>query len=219
MWIFDGRASSRFDRGEREAAYVIANFAAAVVVATTTGPTELSRRILQFLGVCAGTKSSGSWLREWIELQLLGGIDHVWIMNDNDAGTEDGTQAIIQFYERLGFVTIIPGPAPTQYPGCEMVNLQPGDRNNEPNCAPVKHCAAEVGDQVQWLIFADTDEFIYPHHGCSLSNFVRNTCDINRASVSLRWERFGSSGHSYQPAGLMTETFLSSGGDCAMFNR
>ncbi|KAJ9455568.1 hypothetical protein DIPPA_04736 [Diplonema papillatum] len=169
-----------------------------------------------FLGVCAGTKSSGSWLREWIELQLLGGIDHVWIMNDNDAGTEDGTQAIIQFYERLGFVTIIPGPAPTQYPGCEMVNLQPGDRNKEPNCAPVKHCAAEVGDQVQWLIFADTDEFIYPHHGCSLSNFVRNTCDINRASVSLRWERFGSSGHSFQPAGLMTETFLSSGGDCGV---
>eukprot|EP00659_Diplonema_papillatum_P014229 gene14229-21820_t len=164
-----------------------------------------------YLGVCSGTRSSGAWLREWIELQILAGIDHLWLVNDNNPDTEDGTAAIIQFYEALGFVSVIPGRMPTRHPGCGGV----GPHKVEQNCAAPKHCADHMAHLVKWWIFADTDEFAYPHVGCSLSDFVRKTCDPKRAAVYIRWERFGTSGHNLHPAGLLTENFLSSGGDCS----
>ncbi|KAJ9465721.1 hypothetical protein DIPPA_07162 [Diplonema papillatum] len=164
------------------------------------------------VGICSGTKASGAWLREWVELQILAGVDHLWLVNDNDAETEDGTQAIMEFYERLGFLTIIPGRMPLTHPGCRP---KPGCTLREENCAAPKYCAENVGDQVKYMIFADTDEFVYPHEGCSLSDFVSANCDPNRAAWYLTWERFGTSGYRQQPSGLMTENFVTSGGDCS----
>ncbi|KAJ9455506.1 hypothetical protein DIPPA_10918 [Diplonema papillatum] len=169
-----------------------------------------------FLGVCSGTKSSGIWLREWLELQLVAGVDHVWLVNDNDAETEDGTAAMMEFYEALGFLTIIPGRMPSTHPGCRQ---PPGVHpESQISCAVPKYCAEQVGDQVKWMLFMDTDEFAFPRVGCSLSDYVRNTCDPNSAEILVRWERFGTSGFDAQPAGLMTETFLSSGGDCSQLS-
>eukprot|EP01059_Diplonema_ambulator_P009802 TRINITY_DN1977_c1_g2_i1.p1 TRINITY_DN1977_c1_g2~~TRINITY_DN1977_c1_g2_i1.p1 ORF type:complete len:561 (+),score=47.87 TRINITY_DN1977_c1_g2_i1:246-1685(+) len=166
------------------------------------------------LGVCAGTKGSGAWLREWIELQMLSGIDHLWIVNDNSNETRDGTAGILSYYERIGFATILPGPMPKTYRGCEVRT----SKNWMHNCIAPKYCAHHVGDQADWLIFADTDEFIYPHTGCDLSDFVKNTCDPMQSHVSIRWERFGTNGFAYHPSGLMTENFLESGGNCAHIN-
>ncbi|KAJ9452133.1 hypothetical protein DIPPA_23098 [Diplonema papillatum] len=165
-----------------------------------------------YLGVCAGTKSSGVWLREWIELQIVAGVDHLWLVNDNDPETEDGTAAIMDFYEALGFLTIIPGRMPKKHPGC-----RPAQRGvtTEHNCAAPKHCAEHVAEQVKWMMFVDTDEFAFPRAGCSLSDYVRSTCDQDAAAIPVRWERFGTNGFTDQPVGLLTENFLSSGGDCS----
>ncbi|KAJ9455546.1 hypothetical protein DIPPA_04743 [Diplonema papillatum] len=169
-----------------------------------------------YLGVCTGTKSSVAWIQEWIELQIIAGVDHLWIVNDNDETTEDGTQKVLEFYERLGFVTIIPGSMPKTHPGCQIYPDHKGGKGVKPhNCAAPKHCAEFVGTRVQWLLFADTDEFMYPHKGCSLADYVKNTCNPNQAAIKIRWERFGASGFHLQPSGLMTENFLSSGGDCS----
>ncbi|KAJ9465723.1 hypothetical protein DIPPA_07175 [Diplonema papillatum] len=165
-----------------------------------------------YLGVCSATRSSGAWLREWIELLILAGVDHLWLVNDNDEDTEDGTQAIMEFYERLGFLTILPGPLPKTHPGCRPVA---GKAASAGDCVAPKYCAERVGEQVQYLIFADSDEFLFPRQGCSLSDFVERTCDPKRAAWHLAWERFGTSGLAQQPAGLMAENFLASGGDCS----
>eukprot|EP01064_Diplonema_japonicum_P025804 TRINITY_DN37233_c0_g1_i1.p1 TRINITY_DN37233_c0_g1~~TRINITY_DN37233_c0_g1_i1.p1 ORF type:complete len:529 (+),score=54.08 TRINITY_DN37233_c0_g1_i1:45-1631(+) len=167
------------------------------------------------LGICGQTRGSGAWLREWIELQILSGVDHLWLVNDNTNETHDGSEAIMKYYEKTGFLTIIPGKMPLHHPGCEMVIPT---QNWKHNCIAPKYCAEKMGHLVNWLIFADTDEFIFPHTGCDLSSFVTNNCDPLQSHVTIRWERFGTNGFNYHPAGLMSENFLASGGNCAHVN-
>eukprot|EP01059_Diplonema_ambulator_P022278 TRINITY_DN3753_c0_g1_i2.p1 TRINITY_DN3753_c0_g1~~TRINITY_DN3753_c0_g1_i2.p1 ORF type:complete len:495 (+),score=159.73 TRINITY_DN3753_c0_g1_i2:213-1487(+) len=156
------------------------------------------------------TRGNSAWLREWLELQLLAGVDHVWVINDNPLRSADVSQEILKHYENLGYVTIIPGPAPKSSPGCEVLE---GD-NVEHMCAPVKHCFRHASPHVKWLMFADTDEFIYSHNGCSVSEHIKKTCNPDATHLLVRWERFGTSGHQLHPHGLVMENFLTSGGTC-----
>eukprot|EP01064_Diplonema_japonicum_P038100 TRINITY_DN911_c3_g1_i1.p1 TRINITY_DN911_c3_g1~~TRINITY_DN911_c3_g1_i1.p1 ORF type:complete len:560 (+),score=27.83 TRINITY_DN911_c3_g1_i1:35-1681(+) len=156
-----------------------------------------------YLGVCASTAQSSEWLREWIELQLISGIGHIWVINDNPPGQDEDTATILEEYENLGFVTVLVG-MPKYHPGCGTV----------PNCISPKVCFEIAHEYVDWLIFADTDEYIYPTMNCDVSSHVLNYCDHDEAYHLIRWERFGTSGHFEHPVGLMSENFLSSGGDC-----
>eukprot|EP00659_Diplonema_papillatum_P005070 gene5070-7790_t len=165
----------------------------------------------RYFGMCSATRASGVWLREWIEFHILSGVDHLWLVNDNDEGADDGTEAILEFYSELGFVTVIPGRMPVRHPGCRSASGAEAERD----CAAPKHCAERMAHLVQWWIFAGPDEFAYAHAHCSLSDYIRSTCDPRRAAVYVRWERFGTSGHTVHPSGLLTENFLSSGGDCS----
>eukprot|EP01059_Diplonema_ambulator_P002203 TRINITY_DN1185_c0_g1_i10.p1 TRINITY_DN1185_c0_g1~~TRINITY_DN1185_c0_g1_i10.p1 ORF type:complete len:573 (+),score=144.52 TRINITY_DN1185_c0_g1_i10:69-1721(+) len=171
------------------------------------------------IGTCTGTKGSGEWLREWIELQLLGGVDHIWVVDENDPDTADATPGILKYYEELGYVTIIPGKMPKKWPGCEqLAGENARNPNAEHNCIPPKYCMHHAGRHVNWLVFADSDEFLFPLNGCSLSDHVEANCDPYESHQLLRWERFGTSGHNVHPAGLMIENFLSSGADCAVLH-
>eukprot|EP01059_Diplonema_ambulator_P009804 TRINITY_DN1977_c3_g3_i1.p1 TRINITY_DN1977_c3_g3~~TRINITY_DN1977_c3_g3_i1.p1 ORF type:complete len:588 (+),score=82.30 TRINITY_DN1977_c3_g3_i1:53-1765(+) len=156
-----------------------------------------------YLGVCASTAQSSEWLREWIELQLISGVGHIWVINDNPPGQDEDTATILQEYEDMGYVTVLNG-MPKYHPGCGTV----------PNCISPKVCYEIAHQFVDWLIFADTDEFIYPTMNCDVSSHVLNYCDHDEAYHLIRWERFGTSGHYDHPVGLMTENFLASGGDC-----
>eukprot|EP01064_Diplonema_japonicum_P005747 TRINITY_DN137_c0_g1_i7.p1 TRINITY_DN137_c0_g1~~TRINITY_DN137_c0_g1_i7.p1 ORF type:complete len:528 (+),score=143.33 TRINITY_DN137_c0_g1_i7:66-1649(+) len=162
-----------------------------------------------FLGTCTGTKNSGAWMREWIELQIAVGVDHVWVADDNPANSTDITTNVLKHYEKLGYVTIIPPPGLT-HPGCEQISGPDGRHN----CAPVKHCFEYASPHVKWLLFADTDEFIFPHNGCSVAEHIKNHCNPDATHIYVKWERFGSSGFETHPNGLMLENFLSSGGTC-----
>eukprot|EP01064_Diplonema_japonicum_P005749 TRINITY_DN137_c0_g1_i9.p1 TRINITY_DN137_c0_g1~~TRINITY_DN137_c0_g1_i9.p1 ORF type:complete len:530 (+),score=132.56 TRINITY_DN137_c0_g1_i9:48-1637(+) len=162
-----------------------------------------------FLGTCTGTKSSGAWMREWIELQIAVGVDHVWVADDNPANSSDITTGVLKHYERLGYVTIIP-PPDLNHTGCR----QTSGPNSSLSCAPVKHCFEYASPHVKWLLFADTDEFIFPHNGCSVAEHIKNHCNPDATHIYVKWERFGSSGFETHPNGLMLENFLSSGGTC-----
>eukprot|EP01064_Diplonema_japonicum_P005746 TRINITY_DN137_c0_g1_i6.p1 TRINITY_DN137_c0_g1~~TRINITY_DN137_c0_g1_i6.p1 ORF type:complete len:547 (+),score=159.37 TRINITY_DN137_c0_g1_i6:66-1706(+) len=162
-----------------------------------------------FLGTCTGTKNSGAWMREWIELQIAVGVDHVWVADDNPANSTDITTNVLKHYEKLGYVTIIPPPGLT-HPGCEQISGPDGRHN----CAPVKHCFEYASPHVKWLLFADTDEFIFPHNGCSVAEHIKNHCNPDATHIYVKWERFGTSHFETHPNGLMLENFLSSGGTC-----
>eukprot|EP01064_Diplonema_japonicum_P001232 TRINITY_DN1078_c1_g2_i2.p1 TRINITY_DN1078_c1_g2~~TRINITY_DN1078_c1_g2_i2.p1 ORF type:complete len:589 (+),score=147.63 TRINITY_DN1078_c1_g2_i2:38-1768(+) len=172
-----------------------------------SGPTNLLRMDPTVhrwhLGVCASTAFSSAWLQEWLELMLLSGVGHVWVINDNKPGLDIDTRVILSQYERLGFVTVL-YEMPRGHHGC-------GDYAN---CIAPKTCYSLAHKYVDRFIFADTDEFIFPRLNCDLSEHVRNHCDSNEAHDVIRWERFGTSGHRTYPQGLMIENFLSSGGDC-----
>eukprot|EP01059_Diplonema_ambulator_P036365 TRINITY_DN902_c0_g1_i4.p1 TRINITY_DN902_c0_g1~~TRINITY_DN902_c0_g1_i4.p1 ORF type:complete len:582 (+),score=84.45 TRINITY_DN902_c0_g1_i4:60-1805(+) len=158
-----------------------------------------------FLGVCASTAFSSSWLQEWIEIQLISGVGHIWLINDNMPGQDTKTAKIIEYYEQKGYVTSFGERLPETLAGCK----------GSKNCIAPKLCYEMVHPYVDQFIFADTDEFIYPTMGCNLTEHVMDNCNQNRSDHVIRWERFGTSGHFHHPQGLMIENFLSSGGDCA----
>eukprot|EP01059_Diplonema_ambulator_P007448 TRINITY_DN1690_c1_g4_i1.p1 TRINITY_DN1690_c1_g4~~TRINITY_DN1690_c1_g4_i1.p1 ORF type:complete len:541 (+),score=37.85 TRINITY_DN1690_c1_g4_i1:53-1624(+) len=163
-----------------------------------------------FLGTCGSVKSNGAWLREWIELQKMAGVDHVWLVNDQGDSPDDGTEAILLHYQDEGFLTIIPGAFPEKIEGCEL----PPKAGKMSNCVAPKFCFREVAPYVDWLVFIDSDEFMYPRTGCNLNSYIKNTCNPWQTHLEIKWERFGSSGHETHPMGLMTENFLESAGEC-----
>eukprot|EP01064_Diplonema_japonicum_P036865 TRINITY_DN8456_c1_g1_i1.p1 TRINITY_DN8456_c1_g1~~TRINITY_DN8456_c1_g1_i1.p1 ORF type:complete len:999 (+),score=134.49 TRINITY_DN8456_c1_g1_i1:25-2997(+) len=159
------------------------------------------------LGACGSTAVSSEWLREWIELLLIGGVDHIWMLNDNKPEQDPTTGEILLEYEALGLLTIIPLRHPKFHPGCKGMWI-------ESDCITPKVCHEYASPFVDWFVFIDTDEFMFPTMGCDLGQHLQTHCDQNQAYHLLRWERFGTSGHYNMPAGLMTENFLTSGGDC-----
>eukprot|EP01064_Diplonema_japonicum_P013197 TRINITY_DN20660_c0_g1_i1.p1 TRINITY_DN20660_c0_g1~~TRINITY_DN20660_c0_g1_i1.p1 ORF type:complete len:577 (+),score=117.15 TRINITY_DN20660_c0_g1_i1:205-1935(+) len=178
---------------------------------TSTKFELLDPRVHQWtLGVCGSTADSSLWLREWLELMLLGGVDHVWLVNDNRPGQDDDTAMILSDYEDRGFVTVIPFPLPSFLPECKGMWV-------ESDCITPKVCHKHVASYVQHFSVTDTDEFMFPSMNCNLKEHIAQNCDPDAAYQYLRWERFGTSGHFHHPKGLMTENFLSSGGDCSAF--
>eukprot|EP01064_Diplonema_japonicum_P000258 TRINITY_DN10191_c0_g2_i1.p1 TRINITY_DN10191_c0_g2~~TRINITY_DN10191_c0_g2_i1.p1 ORF type:complete len:664 (+),score=151.40 TRINITY_DN10191_c0_g2_i1:37-2028(+) len=164
-----------------------------------------------FLGACTVTANSGQFLREWIELQHLAGVGHVWVINDNENGKDMETTIVLKEYEDKGFVTVVPGRALNKMDACKHKELE----WLEAECISPKMCYQHVHQYVDWFVMIDTDEFMYPTIGCSLDDHVRNHCDPFQPFVLLRWERFGSSGWKNYPEGIIIENFLSSGGDCS----
>eukprot|EP01059_Diplonema_ambulator_P016689 TRINITY_DN2841_c0_g2_i1.p1 TRINITY_DN2841_c0_g2~~TRINITY_DN2841_c0_g2_i1.p1 ORF type:complete len:676 (+),score=248.23 TRINITY_DN2841_c0_g2_i1:39-2030(+) len=164
-----------------------------------------------FLGACTVTANSGSFIREWLELQFLAGVGHVWVVNDNENGKDADTAVILKEYEDKGFVTVIPGRAANKLDGCKHSDAE----WLEAECISPKMCYQHVHKYVDWFVMIDTDEFMYPQFGCSLEDHVMNHCDNFQPYVLLRWERFGSSGWDNYPDGIIMENFLSSGGDCS----
>eukprot|EP01059_Diplonema_ambulator_P034528 TRINITY_DN777_c0_g1_i7.p1 TRINITY_DN777_c0_g1~~TRINITY_DN777_c0_g1_i7.p1 ORF type:complete len:516 (+),score=138.74 TRINITY_DN777_c0_g1_i7:43-1590(+) len=164
-----------------------------------------------FLGACGSVKANGAWLREWLLLQRMAGLDHMWLVNDDDE--DDGTAAILQEFQNEGFITIIPGKFPNKFPGCEGSTGRPPDVK-ESNCVAPKFCFHEASPHVDWLLFIDSDEFMFPRTGCSVAQHIKNHCNPWQAHISVGWERFGGSRFSAHPAGLMIENFLESAGEC-----
>eukprot|EP01064_Diplonema_japonicum_P025840 TRINITY_DN37274_c0_g1_i1.p1 TRINITY_DN37274_c0_g1~~TRINITY_DN37274_c0_g1_i1.p1 ORF type:complete len:563 (+),score=28.85 TRINITY_DN37274_c0_g1_i1:57-1745(+) len=165
-----------------------------------------------YLGACGTVRMNAVWLREWIELMKLSGVSHLFLINDAKPGENDGTDQILAHYENTGYLSIIPGRVPTTLDGCQT---NPDDPNGKAsNCIAPKYCYQKASEYVDWLLFADSDEFIYPRSGCSVAEHIKSHCNPWATHIRIGWERFGSSGHSLHPTGLLSENFLDSGGEC-----
>eukprot|EP01065_Artemidia_motanka_P018481 TRINITY_DN21791_c0_g1_i1.p1 TRINITY_DN21791_c0_g1~~TRINITY_DN21791_c0_g1_i1.p1 ORF type:complete len:580 (+),score=124.74 TRINITY_DN21791_c0_g1_i1:37-1740(+) len=158
-----------------------------------------------FLSVCSSSKDDVAWLAEWIEFQMLVGVDHVFLIDDE---SRDGTTNVIRAYEAAGVVTYIPGPVPNE--DARLGHAQGGKRD----AAYTAMCWDHAGDKTDWLVLMDTDEYMYPRVGCDLGAYIREACDPLSTHLLIRWEMHGSNGIVRHPRGLLAENFLMSGGDC-----
>lgn len=133
---------------------------------------------------CLVFKDCAPYIREWIELHRLAGVEHFYLYNNNST---DDIAAALAPYIANGLVTYEDWPANNQQAGCYL------------------HCMKQHGADSRWMLVLDDDEFFIPTRDESLAVALRDYEDY--AGVSAFWLMFGNSGHHAAPRGLVTENF------------
>lgn len=137
-----------------------------------------------FISVACIIKNEGAYLKEWLEYYKLIGVEHFYIY-DNESS--DDTKEILQSYINSGEVTYI------WFPGKDKQDLA--------YC----HACAQFGNETQWMLVVDLDEFLVLHKAENLHEFMKDYADCSQ--VSLHWMMYGNSGHEKRPEGLVLENF------------
>eukprot|EP01061_Rhynchopus_euleeides_P041288 TRINITY_DN7165_c1_g1_i1.p1 TRINITY_DN7165_c1_g1~~TRINITY_DN7165_c1_g1_i1.p1 ORF type:complete len:503 (+),score=44.41 TRINITY_DN7165_c1_g1_i1:81-1511(+) len=179
---------------------------ASILLGTDRSASASRHRTHFTLGICSSVKDDARWLVEWIEFHRMVGVEKFFIIDD---GSTDATARILRHYELLGVVAVVPGSVPKGDERCAYPNAR--------DSAYVARCYDHAAPHLDWMVIMDSDEYLYPRTGCSVRDYVTRECSAQSSHVVLYWEMFGSSGFRLHPHGMLTENFLSSGGDCSAY--
>lgn len=135
--------------------------------------------------VCAIFKNESPYLKEWLEYNLIIGIEHFYLYNNN---SDDDYKKVLKPYIDSGKVTLIDFP----YEHAQIKAYW--------------DCIKKFRDQAKWIGFLDIDEFVVPIEDNNIATFLKKF--NNRPSVKMYWRVFGTSGLIHRNLhGLVTEDF------------
>jgi glycosyltransferase involved in cell wall biosynthesis len=141
------------------------------------------------VAVCAIMKNEAPYVAEWVAHHRLLGFDRI-LVYDNDS--TDGTTSILSDLRERGVIETIPWPS--------------GAREN-PQTAAYQDGLETLRDDVDWLLFADADEFLVLKQHETVWEFTEGfTQHVGR--IVVNWRCFGSSGRTVPGHGLVIERFL-----------
>ena len=148
-----------------------------------------------YLSACAVYRDEGPYLREWVAFHKLVGVERFYLYNNRSS--DDGHREALAPYVQDGTVVL------HDWPDC----LPPGVVVGEAaQTATFQHCLQGYGHDSRWIAFIDLDEFLFSPTGRPLPDVLS---DYERwPGVGVNWARFGASGHSVQPDGLVTESYV-----------
>jgi hypothetical protein len=138
-----------------------------------------------YLSVVATVRNEDIYLSEWIEYNLLMGVQHFYIY-DNESS--DNTKEVLKPYVEKGLVTYI------YYPG--------EDKQIEIYNVALKN----FGSDSTWLMYIDVDEFIKIKTGKKLIDYIKE--NEGYSQLIFQWVCFGSSNYKTKPEGLVIENFI-----------
>lgn len=200
------------------------------------GPPTRATTHQRYLTVATMFKNQRRWLREWIEFNLMVGVEH-FILYDNNS--TDLPLEILQPYIDRGVVTFIPWPPQIVPPPIDPDSVfeQEQDtwfRDSLDTClhsnftihkqGPCQMAAfidalrRTKGGVSRWLGIWDIDEYIYPRRNSpykTIPDFLRGRY-WDYSAVQIWGSIFGTSGHVEIPrrkegdafAPLMTENYF-----------
>ena len=125
-----------------------------------------------YSSICAIFKNEGKYLKEWIEYNLLIGIEHFYMYNNNSS---DNYLEVLNPYIDSGVVDLIQWP------------------KNQAQMEAYYDCIQNRKEESNWIGFVDIDEFIVPIKQNSINLFLKKF-EKNCGSVMIYWKLFGSSG-------------------------
>lgn len=142
-----------------------------------------------FLSVVAVFRNETLFLREWLKVHRLLGVDRFFLF---DLGSTDNPSGAIQRFLREGWVILEPAAT-----GFDRVERQ---RNS------YTHAIQKYGDHTQWMAFLDVDEFLFSPSDGSLKDKLDSMRSLRAIFVS--WLLFGSSGFVNPPKGGVVPNLL-----------
>lgn len=135
--------------------------------------------------ICAIFKNEALYLREWLEYNLIIGVEHFYLYNNN---SDDDYKRVLKPYIDSGKVTLIEFPL-------EHAQIK-----------AYRDCIMKFKNQAKWIGFLDIDEFVVPIRDNNIKDFLKDFG--NRPSVKLYWKVFGTSGIIHRNTQeLVTEDF------------
>ncbi len=139
------------------------------------------------LALCAIFKNEARYLKEWIELHLLTGVERFYLYENL---SDDDFAPVLAPYVESGIVILHHWP---QHPG---------------QIAAYSHCAATYAGEARWIGFVDADEFFFAPDGRDLRDVLAGYDRPHIGGLGINYVNFGTSGHVTTPAGLVLESYL-----------
>jgi len=145
------------------------------------------------VSICAMYKNEGKSLMEWIEYHLLIGVEHFYLYNNLSS---DDHMSVLFPYIAEGLVTL------HEY----KVDIGKLAHNfHETPDYPYNHCLRVHARESRWMAFIDLDEFIWLREGGPIGQFLEGYAKFG--GLYAHHIPFGSSGHYFDPAGLVMENY------------
>jgi hypothetical protein len=139
-----------------------------------------------YLAVCSIYRDEAPYLREWIELHRLVGVERFFLYNNNS--TDDHREALAPYLES-GLVVLYDWPS--KWPWAMVQSIE--------------HCLEHHRDDARWIAFMDVDEFLFSPTGRPLTEILPEFEPF--PGVVVNDAIFGFSGHKTKPPGLQIENF------------
>lgn len=148
------------------------------------------------LAIVSLFNNEARFLKEWIEFYRLVGVEHFYLYNHLST---DNYMEVLEPYIKDNIVDL------------RHINRKPENSAEwyEIQNSTFSKQAKEVGDQVEWLMAIDTDEFLFPIKEDNLVNSLKsyNECP----ALSVNWVLFGTSNIEKIPDNkLLIETIIKS---------
>lgn len=138
--------------------------------------------------ICTIQRNRGRWLKEWVAFHYVTGFRKFYIFLHNCSDDSRGVVLELKKYFDIEVFEV----------SVEVAR---------PQLAVYEYCYAEYGDLHDWIAFIDGDEFLYSPGGINVLNKLAIFDNKNLSAIGVYWLCFGSSGHKYEPTGLITDNF------------
>lgn len=122
--------------------------------------------------ICLLIKDENEYINEWLDWHIGAGFEHYYIY---DNGSKIPIQESV--YEQY-------------LPYCTFIDYSSGYSCLQADC--YNHALRNYGEEVKWLAFIDTDEFIRTVDGSNINDFLRDYEDFD--GLFVRWIMYNANG-------------------------
>jgi len=147
------------------------------------------------LAVCTMFQNEGPYLKEWIEFNILTGVEHFYLYNNKST---DNYAEVLKPYIDAGIIDCIDWPYSHAGGAHHQIlaeehcgNSIQGRVNGRAQVLAYNHCLDNVRGKVKWLMCIDTDEFLFPTKCDDLRKFLQKYEEFS--VVYVNWALFGTS--------------------------
>lgn len=133
----------------------------------------------KIIAVASMQRNEAKYILEWFSYYVLQGVNKFVIYNHMST---DETQSTYEKLKALGF----------------DIDIHYRDGYNV-HYPMLEHALNEVLPNVDWLIFADMDEFYFSDTGATIKEFLDANEAFPGSAFGVNWCAFGSSGHVADP--------------------